>query len=82
MYTVYIIICTTFTPQFKGKPVHIIILHIALTQKVNEGNAYISLSTVLMRYLHQCVYLINLRYCTPNRSAHYLQESDFFDVIL
>ena len=42
MYTVYIIICTTFTPKFKGKPVHIIILHIALTQKVNEIYALVA----------------------------------------
>ena len=38
-------------------------------------SAYISLI--------QYVYLINLRHCTPNRSAHYIQKSlDFFDVIL
>ena len=29
-------ICTTFTPQIKGKPVHIYISHIALTQNVND----------------------------------------------
>ena len=29
-------ICTTFTPQIKGKPVHIIISHIALAQNVNK----------------------------------------------
>ena len=40
---------------------------------------------MLTRYMHcyQCVYLINLRRCTPNRSVHYIQKSsDFFDVIL
>ena len=48
------------------------ISHIALAQNVDEICA-----------LYQCIYLINSRHCTPNRSAHYIQKSlNFFDVIL
>ena len=46
-----------------------------LTRYTHCTSAYISLS--------QYVYLVNSRYCTPNRSAHYIQKSlDFFGVIL
>ena len=38
------------------------------------------LALVLTRYLryYPCVYLVNLRYVTLNRSAHYLQKSSDF----
>ena len=56
------IICTTFTPQIKGKPVHI--LHIALTQNVNKIYALVSIS------LRQCVYLV--KHCLKKISSAYI----------
>ena len=68
---------TTFTPQIKGKPVHI--YHILywlkkLTRYLVKAVHIYLVSTILMRYPH-CYHCIYLRYGTPNRSAHYLQIS-------
>ena len=44
---------------------------------------YIYINVLIHLTSHQCIYLVNLRHCTPNRSAHYIQKSsDFFDVLL
>ena len=49
-----------------------------------ESGTYISLHAALMRYTHchQCIYLVNLIHCIPNRYAHYIQKSSDFCVVL